>query len=58
MSLVRFEMKWPDALLERVDQWRYRQPIQPTRTEALRELVNKGLEAEEITDRLESNGVG
>lgn len=44
--LIRFEMKWPAQLLARIEQWRLAQEIQPTRTEAIRTLVDRGLKSE------------
>ena len=36
----------PDSLVAKVDQWRARQPDIPNRSEAMRRLIEKGLDAE------------
>jgi hypothetical protein len=42
-KVVKFEMTLPEALELRVLEWRRRQPDLPSRNEALRRLVLKGL---------------
>jgi len=42
---VRFEMRATDSWIEAVDHWRRQQPDIPSRAEAIRRLVDKGLEA-------------
>jgi hypothetical protein len=39
--------RYDQSLLKRVDDWRRRQPNIPARSEALRELVRRALNAEE-----------
>lgn len=39
----RFEMVTPPGWMERIDAWRRDQPDLPTRAEAIRRLVDKGL---------------
>jgi hypothetical protein len=39
----RFEMRAPTALLRAVDDWRRRQPDLPSRSEAIRRLIEAGL---------------
>ena len=39
----RFDMKVPPGFLERLDQWRRKQPDLPNRSEAIRRLVEAGL---------------
>lgn len=41
--MQRFEMKAPSEWLERIDQWRGKQPGIPPRAEAIRRLVDQGL---------------
>src|SRR3954447_26507834 len=41
----RFEMRRDPATLDRVDDWRTRQGDSPSRSEAIRRLLEKGLEA-------------
>lgn len=43
---VRFEMRATAGWLETVDQWRAKQPGIPPRAEAIRRLVQIGLETE------------
>jgi metal-responsive CopG/Arc/MetJ family transcriptional regulator len=43
MKNTRFEMKTPEALLARVDDWRRQQPDLPNRSEAIRRLIEAGL---------------
>lgn len=45
----RFEMRVDEEILERVDNWRSEQPGVPSRAEAMRRLVEVGLEAERPT---------
>jgi len=42
---TRFEMKTPAGWLSKVDDWRRRQEDLPTRSEAIRRLVEVGLAA-------------
>lgn len=39
----RFEMRLDSALLERIDEWRHRQRNQPSRAEAVRQLLENAL---------------
>jgi metal-responsive CopG/Arc/MetJ family transcriptional regulator len=41
----RFDMKVPPGFLERLDQWRRKQPDLPNRSEAVRRLVETGIAA-------------
>jgi uncharacterized protein len=41
----RFEMRLDPAAVERIDAWRREQPDLPSRTEAIRRLVELGLGA-------------
>ena len=41
----RFEMRVPRSFLISVDEWRRKQPDLPTRSEAIRRLVEKALAA-------------
>ena len=43
--LKRFEMLAPPIWLEKVDQWRAKQPGIPSRAESIRQLVELGLKA-------------
>ncbi len=43
--MQRFEMKAPAEWLDRVDQWRGKQPGVPPRAEAIRRLVEKALDS-------------
>lgn len=45
-KVVKFEMTLPEELELKVLEWRRRQPDLPTRNEALRRLVIKGLAAD------------
>jgi hypothetical protein len=45
MKTVRFEMKVPEDLLVRVDDWRRQQPDLPNRSEAMRRLIEAGVTA-------------
>ena len=45
-KMVKFEMTLPDELDRAVMEWRRKQEDLPTRNEALRRLVAKGLESE------------
>jgi metal-responsive CopG/Arc/MetJ family transcriptional regulator len=45
MKNERFEMRAPAELLSRVDEWRREQPDIPNRSEAIRRLIEAGLEA-------------
>lgn len=45
-KMVKFEMTLTDELDRAVKEWRRAQPDLPTRNEALRRLVVKGLESE------------
>jgi hypothetical protein len=45
MKTLRFEMKVPEDLLVRVDDWRRQQPDLPNRSEAVRRLTEAGLTA-------------
>ena len=40
----RFEVRFELSMLERIDNWASRQPDRPTRSDALRRLVKRGLE--------------
>ena len=42
-DLRRFELLAPPAWFEAIDQWRAKQPGIPSRAEAIRRLVEKGL---------------
>jgi len=42
----RFEMVTPPGWMESIDEWRSKQPGIPSRAEAIRRLVEKGLKAE------------
>jgi hypothetical protein len=44
---TRFEMRAPNQWLRKVDEWRRQQPDLPPRAEAIRRLVDKGLDASE-----------
>lgn len=44
-TTVKFEMNLPQELDRQVQEWRRAQPDLPTRNEALRRLVRKGLDA-------------
>ena len=49
MALVNdkvFQMRSSEEWLRRLDDWRRKQPDIPSRAEAIRRLVEKGLEAE------------
>lgn len=39
----RFEMRLDSDVLDRVDSWRAREPGEPSRSEAIRQLIDKGL---------------
>jgi hypothetical protein len=41
----RFEMKVASPWMEKVDRWRAQQPGIPSRAEAIRRLVEKGLDS-------------
>jgi metal-responsive CopG/Arc/MetJ family transcriptional regulator len=41
----RFEMKVPPGFLEKLDQWRRKQPDLPNRSEAIRRLVEAGIKS-------------
>jgi hypothetical protein len=41
----RFEMVTPPGWIEMIDDWRRKQPDLPSRAEAIRRLVDKGLKA-------------
>ena len=43
MQTERFEMRLPDALIQRIDRWRLAQPIVPSRAAAIRYLVERAL---------------
>jgi metal-responsive CopG/Arc/MetJ family transcriptional regulator len=43
MKNTRFEMKVPEDLLARVDDWRRQHPDLPNRSEAIRRLIEAGL---------------
>ena len=43
---VRFEMRATKSWVEALDNWRRQQPDIPSRAEAIRRLVEKGLERE------------
>jgi hypothetical protein len=43
MNDPRFEMRIPAELLARVDEWRQRQTVPPTRAAAMRHLIECGL---------------
>jgi hypothetical protein len=45
-AVQRLNLIAPVDWLKRIDQWRRRQPNLPTRSEAIRTLVERGLEAE------------
>lgn len=51
----RFEMRLDPATLDRVDDWRTRQSDTPSRSEAIRRLLEKGLEASGSTTFQPSN---
>jgi len=51
MKNARFEMKVPEDLLGRVDQWRGQQSDVPNRSEAIRRLIEAGLKAGTIPNR-------
>ena len=40
----RFELRFEPSMLERIDHWVSRQPDRPTRSDAVRRLVERGLE--------------
>lgn len=40
---IRFEIKLPQALATRIDEWRRRQPDIPNRAQAARDLIERGL---------------
>jgi hypothetical protein len=42
----RFEMVIPPGWMEKIDEWRRKQPDLPPRAEAIRRLVEKGLASE------------
>lgn len=42
----RFEMRLDAEFLDRIDEWRRRQPDIPPRAEAFRRLIERGLQAE------------
>ena len=44
--MLRFEMKAPTDWFDRLDNWRRTQPDLPTRAEAIRRLVDKGISAD------------
>ena len=46
---IPINARYDRSLLKRVDDWRRRQPNIPGRSEALRELVRRGLKAEQKT---------
>jgi metal-responsive CopG/Arc/MetJ family transcriptional regulator len=46
-SKIPVNARYDQSLLERLDDWRRRQPKIPARSEALRELVRRALNAEE-----------
>jgi metal-responsive CopG/Arc/MetJ family transcriptional regulator len=48
MLSERFEMRYPAELLQRVDEWRRIQPGLPSRAEAIRRLIEAGLQAQEM----------
>jgi metal-responsive CopG/Arc/MetJ family transcriptional regulator len=54
---TRMEMRFPAAMVDSVDRWRGRLPGVPSRCEAVRRLIEKGLEAVEAEGRNE-NGAG
>jgi len=41
----RFEMRFDQAMITRIDGWRAKQPGLPPRAEAIRRLVDQGLRA-------------
>jgi uncharacterized protein len=41
----RFEMRFDQPTIERIDGWRSKQPDLPPRAEAIRRLVDQGLKA-------------
>jgi len=43
MKGERFEIRFPQELLERIDRWRDRQTISPTRAAAIRYLIESRL---------------
>lgn len=43
MKTERFELRLSSELLARIDEWRRNQPDLPTRSEAIRRLVESGL---------------
>lgn len=52
MKGERFEMRFPQALLERIDDWRERQTVVPARAAAIRYLIESRLgeiQAEDTT---------
>lgn len=50
---TRIALSITDAMLSRVEQWRREQEIIPSRSDAIRQLVEIGLKAEEINDKYE-----
>jgi hypothetical protein len=40
-----FQMRASDDFLKKIDKWRQKQPDEPSRAEAIRRLVEKGLAA-------------
>jgi metal-responsive CopG/Arc/MetJ family transcriptional regulator len=56
MKTARFEMKVPEDLLARVDDWRRHDPDLPNRSEAMRRLIEAGLTAKPGTDDSDASG--
>jgi uncharacterized protein YfbU (UPF0304 family) len=52
----RFEMRFDPELLERIDQWRDEQEGYPSRAEAIRRLVEDGLERAKSPTRFQPSG--
>lgn len=57
-SPQRMDMRLPALLVERVDKWRGALPRVPSRCEAIRRLIDKGLEAVEADERTEGGAQG
>jgi hypothetical protein len=47
----RFEMRFDNGMIERIDAWRAKQPGLPPRAEAVRRLVGHGLKSQGIRNR-------
>jgi len=51
---VRMQLKWPHGLMDRVEDYRYANRI-PSLSEAVRQLIERGLEAEKLGKRTEEH---